>query len=488
MLAGGFSFAASAAKRDDLPFAGLLDVAKLIRTREISPVELTKAQLARIEALDGKLHSYARVMAERALAAAKKAEAEIMAGRYLGPLHGVPIAVKDLYYTAGAVTAAGCKVMSKNLSKFDATVVARFNKAGAVLLGKLHTTEGAMSGYQREFPVPRNPWGADRWPGVSSSGSGVATAAGLCYGSLGSDTGGSIRYPAAANGIVGLKPTYGRVSRYGVWPLAPSLDHVGPMTRRVADAAAMLQAIAGYDMQDSTSLSDPVPDYLAEINRGIKGVRLGFDEAYTSEDVPAHVAAGVRTALGVLEKLGGRVVPVKIPRLVHSSIWYTITTAETAAVHEATYPSRAGDYGKGFGGVLEYGRKLTGVQVAQANVWRAEYCGQIRQAFRGIDLLVCPSMASEAFVYDPSWAYEGLNPAAGRIDGVANRFFSVSNRFTEAHDFTGYPTLSLPCGMSPDRMPLSVQLVGHPLAESLLCRAGQAYESATEWHTKHPSL
>ena len=254
-----------------LHYMTITELAGLIRSGDLSPVEATQAQLDRIVRLDGHLKSYATVMADHAMLQARRAEQEIADGDYRGPLHGVPIAVKDLCFTTGVRTMGGSKVYAEHVPSFDSTVVTRFEAAGAVLLGKLNLTEGAMGGYNPELQIPLNPWDNDRWTGSSSSGSGSATAAGLCYGSLGSDTGGSIRFPAAACGIVGIKPTWGRVSRYGVLALAESLDHVGPMTRSVADAAVILQAIAGYDPNDPTSLSDPVPDYMDGIGAGIEG-------------------------------------------------------------------------------------------------------------------------------------------------------------------------------------------------------------------------
>src|SRR5256885_4595118 len=247
-------------------YATLLEVADAIRTRKTSPVELTRALLRRIDQLESSLHSYARVTPELALAHAGKAEAEIASGLYRGPLHGIPIAVKDICNTAGVVTAAGTVIHADHVPTFDATVVKRLTEAGAVLLGKLQLTEGAFVTHHPSITTPRNPWNADYYAGASSSGSGVATAAGLCFGSLGSDTGGSIRFPCAANGITGLKPTWGRVSRYGVFALAESLDHIGPMTRSAADAGALLGAIAGPDANDPTTLTALVPDYLAGLD------------------------------------------------------------------------------------------------------------------------------------------------------------------------------------------------------------------------------
>ena len=473
-----------------LHYLSLMEIAERIRRRELSPVETTKAQLARIENLDGKLNAYSLVLPERALKAARQAEAEISSGHYRGPLHGVPVAVKDLLFTKGIVTKGGCKALSSVVPEYDATVLERLESAGAVLLGKLNLTEGAMAGYHPDFKVPRNPWDANRTPGISSSGPGVATAAGLSFGTIGTDTGGSIRLPSAANGIVGLKPTRGRVSRYGVLPLAVSLDHVGPMTRRVADAAAMLSAVAGEDTNDPTTISGSAPDYLKDLGKGVKGLRLGFDDAYATEGAPAHVAAAIRQAVVELEKLGANVIPVQMPAMDSNVLgaWFVLTAVEAVVAHERTYPSRAKDYGVYFRALLETGTRTSGGEYARACAIRAEFNGRLRRAFQTFDVLACPSAIAEAPVYDPGKASGGEDSAARTVAGIPLAWLMGSGRFTFPYDYCGYPTLSLPCGFSPDGMPLSLQLVGHPLSESLLCRTGHAYESATTWHQRFPSV
>ena len=293
---------------DDLAYATIEELAPRIASGELSPVALTQAQLDRIEAHDGRLKSYATVMADSALAEAQQAADEIAAGNYRGPLHGIPIAVKDLCYTTGVRTMGGTKVLEDLVPDFDSTVVARFKDAGAVMLGKLNLTEGAMAGYNRARQVPVNPWDAGRWAGVSSSGSAVATAAGLCYASLGSDTGGSIRTPSAACGIVGLKPTWGRVSRYGVLDLAQSLDHVGPMCRSTWDCAVTLEVIAGDDPNDPTTLPEPAPAMLDGIDGGVAGMRIGYDERYATEDVIPPIAEAVAASVETLASLGAEIV------------------------------------------------------------------------------------------------------------------------------------------------------------------------------------
>jgi amidase len=331
----------------DQYYATLLETADAIRLRKISPVELTNAMLDRITRLDPSLHSYATVTPELALAQAQRAEGEIAAGRYRGPLHGIPIAVKDIYNTAGIVTTSGMAIYASHKPTFDATVVKRLANAGSVLLGKLQLTEGAFAKHHPGVKVPRNPWNADYYAGASSSGSGVATAAGLTFGSLGSDTGGSIRYPASANGVTGLKPTWGRVSRYGVFPLAPTLDHAGPLTRSAADAGAMLGVIAGRDVGDPTTLVAPVPDYLADLEKGVRGLRIGVDPAYNERGVDADIVGALRETRRMLQKLGATIEEVKFPD--HQAVtagWGTIAGVEAAINHSATFPLRASEYGQ----------------------------------------------------------------------------------------------------------------------------------------------
>ena len=460
-----------------LHFKTITEVAALIKSKQLSPVEVVSAMLKRIEKLDVRYKSYATLMADHAMAAAKAAEQEIVSGNYRGPLHGVPVAVKDLCFTTGVRTMGGTKALANHVPDFDSTVVARLESAGAVLLGKLNLTEGAMGGYNPEFDVPQNPWNADRWTGSSSSGSGVATAAGLCFGSLGSDTGGSIRFPAAACGVVGLKPTWGRVSRYGVLALAESLDHVGPLTRSSADAGIMLQAIAGEDSNDPTTLSDAVPDMLDGIAQGVRGVRIGLDEKYATNGVDPELAEAVLAGIKVLEGLGAEIVEVQMPDIdSYVPAWPVLCSAEAVAAHQATYPSRRDDYGPWFRGWLDMGAKVTGAEYARANNMRAECNGLIRRVFERIDVLACPSMIAPPHPVT-------LEKSYGPMDDMRGTAFQ---RYTAPYDFSGAPTLSVPCGLNSEGLPLSLQFVGKHLAEQLLCRIGYAYEQATEWNSMHP--
>jgi amidase len=463
-----------------LHFLTINELAPLIESKQLSPVEVTRALLERITRLDQRFQSYASVMADHALSAARAAEREIHQGMYRGPLHGVPVAVKDLIFAKGVRTMGGTRAMAGHIPTFDATVVARLHATGAVLLGKLNMTEGAMGGYHPDFAIPVNPWHAQRSAGASSSGSGVATAAGLCFGSLGSDTGGSIRFPAAACGIVGLKPTWGRVSRSGVLALAESLDHIGPMTRSTMDAALMLQAIAGHDSRDPTSLPEPVPDMVTDIASGITGVCIGFDSQYASKGVDPELAQAVLAGVRVLENLGAVIVPVELPDLArYLAAWPILCSAEAVAAHATTYPSRREEYGPWFRGWLDLGARVSGADYARASNLRNTCNGLLRTLWQPIDVLACPVTPTPPPPVTPEELY-GPMPDEGIDMGWL--------RFTAPYNFNGTPTLALPCGFSRGGLPLSLQFVGRHFEEALLCRVGHAYEQATSWHTLQPPV
>jgi len=462
-----------------LHFKTISELAALISTRELSPLEVTEAMLTRIEEQDSKYLSYATVMADQARAAAHAAERSISTGNYLGHLHGVPIAVKDLCFTKGVATMGATKVLKDHIPDFDCTVVQKLNSAGAVILGKLNLTEGAMAGYNPEFQVPVNPWGVNLWSGASSSGSGVATSAGLCYGSLGSDTGGSIRFPSAACGIVGIKPTWGRVSRYGVLPLAESLDHIGPMTRSVADAGIMLQAISGIDPNDPTSLPVPVPDMLADIDQGVRGLRIGLDEEYISGNTDRELVQSVLAGIKVLEGQGAVLVTIEMPDTsAYMEAWAVLCASEAVAAHEATYPSHRDAYGPWFQSWLDMGAAVTGAQYAKANNVRSACRGLLNNVFEDIDIIACPTMTNPPFPITLDEMY-----GATFLQELPDW-----GRFTVPFDFSGAPTISLPCGQTSSGLPLSIQFVGRHLSEALLCRVGHAFEQATEWHNLRPEI
>lgn len=473
-----------------LHYLSLRDVARLIESREVSPVELTQLMLDRIDTLDSRLHSYATVMRDQALSAARRAEHEIAAGNYRGPLHGVPVAVKDLCYTQGVRTMGGLQVKRDFVPSFDATVVSRLEQAGAVLLGKLSLTEGAMAGYHRDFDIPVNPWGDTWWAGVSSSGSGVATAAGLCFAALGTDTGGSIRFPSMANGIVGLKPTYGRVSRHGVLPLAESLDHVGPMARSVADAAIVLEAIAGFDANDATSLRAPVPNLREQLERGVTGLRIGFDRAYALDGVDRGLARAIEAAAAELQRLGAEIVNVQIPELSEVlATWPVICRAEAAEAHRADYPSRANEYGEYFREFLAMGASVDAATLANARAVRREFSARFRDVLSTVDAVLSPA-AGAPFEMPRDVQYQSLTAWSAEFARRTQRLGATKpiTAFTFPHPLAGTPALALPCGVSDSGIPYTMQLAGSPLSEAMLCRIGQTYENATGWHHLRPPV
>lgn len=462
----------------ELHYLELTELTRRIHAGEISSVEATRAQLSRIETLDRRLRSYALVTAELALEQAGQADAEIRRGEIKGPLHGAPIAVKDLCWTKGIPTAAGMTIHKHFVPDRDATVVSRLRAAGTVLLGKLQMTEGAYAEHHPSIPPPLNPWHPDHWVGASSSGSGVATAAGLCYGSLGSDTGGSIRFPSAANGITGLKPTWGRVSRHGAYELAATLDHIGPMTRSAADAAAMLGAIAGADPDDPTASQAPVPDYLAGMRRGLQGVRVAVDQDWNTTGVHPDAARAVEQAVAVIAGLGAEIRPVRFPNAeAVIADWIPYCAIETAVAHEETYPSRKSEYGSVLAGLIETGRSQSGMDYQKMILRRNEFRGRVARFFETADLLVVPAQP---------YASPTLAELAAMVQEPDK--LSALLRFTAPFDMSGNPTITLPCGFTGHGTPLGVQFVAPHFAEDLLCGAGFAYQEATDWHHRHPVL
>jgi amidase len=462
--------------RDALHYLELTELAARIRTRQVSPVAVLRAQLDRIRALDGALHSYALVMADAAMAQAEAAQTEIAAGRHRGPLHGVPIAVKDLCFTAGFATAGGMAIHKHHIPAEDATVVRRLKEAGAVLLGKLQLTEGAYSDHHPSITPPRNPWHADHWPGMSSSGSGVATAAGLCYGALGSDTGGSIRFPSAANGLTGIKPSWGRVSRHGVFELAASLDHVGPMARSAVDAGVLLGAIAGSDENDPTAARDPVPDYLATADHGVRGLRIGIDAAWNGDGVDPSTQAMLKDAAETLRALGARLVDLRFPDVTQAvADWFALCAVEAAVAHEGTWPSRNDAYGPVLASVIESGHAVSGTGFQKIQLRRMALRGRVSALFAGIDLLLIP-------------VHPFASPTVATIQtlGETPTLVSALLRYTAPFDMTGHPTITLPGGFTDAGMPLAFQLVAAHMDEATLVRAGAAFQGVTAWHRRHP--
>lgn len=467
----------------DLHYLPLYQVAELIANKQLSPVELTRQLLDRIDYLDTKLHSYATLTPDLARQQAQQAEAEIMAGNYKGPLHGIPIAVKDLCYTKDIKTMGGLKLRKDFIPDFNATVVNKLADAGSVLLGKLALTEGALSSYHKDFDIPVNPWGEDLWAGVSSSGSGVATAAGLCFGSLGTDTGGSIRYPSMANGIVGLKPTYGRVSRYGVLELAGSLDHVGPMTRSVTDAALMFNVIAGRDDRDATSLDEPAALATDYANSDLKGVRIGIDEDYITTGTDPGLVNAIHEVIQALQSLGAELVAINMPKDDPMDLrngWVPVTAYEAVRAHAEFYPSRADEYGGYLGDVLKMGLEMSDQDYAQATEKRRQIVGRFESELDKVHAVICPSGGS-VFPVEKEIQYgdmESLKPVIRHFQG----------QFTIPADLAGTPALTVPCGFSERKSPYAVQFLGRKLSEGILCQIGSTYQSITDWHKQHPII
>jgi amidase len=463
---------------DEIAWLDLMTVARLIRERALSAVQVTEAQLRRIDALNPALHAYARTTPELALAQAREADQRQARGEPLGPLHGVPVAVKDLCWTAGIPTAAGMPIHRDFVPSVDATVVRRLREAGAVLLGKLQMTEGAFSAHHPDVTPPVNPWDAHGWTGVSSSGSGVATAAGLCFGSLGTDTGGSIRFPAAACGVTGLKPTWGRVSRHGAFELAASLDHIGPMCRTAADCGIMLGVLAGADPDDPTALQAPVPDLMAGPIDSLAGCRVGLDAGYALSDVEPEVATAVSQAAEVLRNLGAQIVPVTMPdvdTLVEN--WEPHCAVEAAAAHAPTFPSRRSEYGPMLARLLDLGLSLSAADYQRILLQRADHTGRLNAVLAQVDVVLMPAMPF----------------AALSIQRIANLrkepgYRKRLSRYTAPSDLSGHPTLTFPAGNTADQHPVAAQLVGAHLGEAQLIRIGRAFQAATRWHTRRPPV
>jgi amidase len=464
------------ATANELHYLELTELAARIRSREISPVAATRSQLERIASLDAALGSYALVMADVAMTEAASAEAEIAAGHYRGPLHGVPIAVKDLFWTKGVPTAAGMTIHKDFRPHDDATVVRRLKESGAVLLGKLQMTEGAYSDHHPSVTPPKNPWNDAYWPGISSSGPGAATAAGLCFGALASDTGGSIRWPSAANGVTGLKPSWGRVSRHGVFELAATLDHIGAMARSAADAGAMLKAVAGSDPKDPTALLDPVPDYLTVVRQGVPGLRIGIDATWNNDDVDPATRAVVSEAAEVFRTLGATIVDVEFPDVTQAvADWAPNCAVEAAVAHGATYPARKSEYGPVLASVIEAGRALSGIDYQKILLRRLDLRGRVAALFCKIDLLLIPVHP-----------FAPLALATIQTLGEQPDLIAKLQRYICPFDMTGHPTITLPGGFSDRGLPIGFQLAAAHLGEATLVRAGAAFQDATSWHRRRP--
>jgi aspartyl-tRNA(Asn)/glutamyl-tRNA(Gln) amidotransferase subunit A len=462
----------------DLCYLTIAEAAAGLREKKISPLELVNACLERIAAIDGKLHSFITLTADLALDQARQAEKELRQGRDRGPLHGIPVALKDLYATKGIRTTCHSAVLQDWIPDDDAMTVTKLYEAGAILLGKLGMHEFAFGGpsIDAPFPAVRNPWNIAHVTGGSSSGSGAALAAGFCYGALGSDTGGSIRNPAAHCGIVGIKPTYGRVSRHGVIPLSWSLDHAGPMARSVEDCAIMLQALAGYDAKDPASANVPVPDFRSVLKDGVKGLRVGVPRAnWFSENLGVHreTQAVFDDALKTLEELGAKIIeidgkPFSLARKANQ----TILVAEGYAYHEKTFQRAPQKLGSTVRRRMLEGAFLSAADYITALRARTRLNEQMLENFSRADIFATPTVAR------PPDAFDTMDPNEQNL----------RPSFTNPFNLTGLPAISVPCGFTEGDLPVGLQIAAQPFAEAACFRVAYAYERATEWHKRKPAL
>jgi aspartyl-tRNA(Asn)/glutamyl-tRNA(Gln) amidotransferase subunit A len=458
---------------DAIHYTTIRELAARYRRREVSPVEVTRALLARIEKLDPGLHAFVTLTPERALADARAAEVAIGKGD-TRPLLGIPVGHKDIYLTRGIRTTGGSALFADWVPADESTVVTRWAEAGTVMLGKLITHEFAF-GLQwpgHRFPAARNPWNPEHIPGGSSSGSGAALAAGFLHGATGSDTGGSIRGPAAFCGVTGIKPTYGRVSRAGVMTLSWTLDHTGPLARTVEDCASLLQAMAGHDAADPASSTRPVDDYVGGLQGTVRGLRIGVPRNYFFEDADADVVRAFEEALGVLRSLGAEVRDLTIPSFDLSRSFFLILASEAFAYHEQDLRTRPELYGEVLRERIMTGALVTGAEYVQAQRVRMQVCADVAEVMKTVDVLATPTTPKPAtpfkVAYDPDLAFPRSN--------------------MPPFNLTGQPTLALPCGFSASGLPVSLQLAGRAFEETTVLRLGHAYQQATDWHTRRPPV
>ena len=447
-------------------------------SKEVSPVEATEAYLERIESLDSKFRAYVTVTADLALEAAKRAEKEIARGDYRGPMHGVPVAVKDQIHTEGILTTGGSPVFNDFVPTVDATVIANLKAAGAVLLGKLNMTEFATTGLSHQFDPPRNPWDLERSTGGSSSGSGAATAAFLCATALGEDTGGSVRFPASWCGLAGLRPTWGRVSRYGVMPGMRSMDTIGPLGRTVEDCAITLAAIAGHDPKDRLSSHEPVPDYRAALTGGIKGLRVGIvrELLYTGL-VEEEVRQAVLAAAAKMSEMGARVEELSIPLAANAGTISGAIRVEAPVTYRELLRDRPKDIAHDnriaylVGSIMPASVYYKGLRL------RSLLRDQVLAALGGVDLLLSPTSGVAAQLLEPDPVIDGKGKG-NRIPWLLTTTFSLAN----------VPALSVPCGFTATGLPIGLQIAGRPFDESTVLRAGHVYEQETGWYSRRPDV
>ena len=485
----------------ELPFLTIKEASELLKKKEISPVELTQSILDRINDKDDNLNTYVTVLADKALESAKQAEAEITAGNYLGPLHGIPLGLKDIFITKDITTTCGSKMLENFIPPYDATVTQKLLSSGAVILGKNNMDEFAMGSSTETsyFGPTRNPWDLERVPGGSSGGSASATAASLCLGSVGTDTGGSIRQPAALCGVVGMKPTYGRVSRFGMIAFASSLDQAGPITKTVEDTAIILNAISGPDPNDSTCLNVPVPDYTKSLNNDLKGLKIGIPKEYFVEGMDKDVEDASRKAISAMENLGAEIVEISLPHTEYAVLTYYIIAPSEASSNLARYDGVK--YGfraegaeslrdmyfktraQGFGDEVKR-RIMLGTYALSSGYYDAYYLkaqkvrtlikNDFDEAFKIVDAIAAPTTPEVAFkigekTQDPIKMY-------------------LSDVLTIPCNIAGLPGISVPCGFSSNGLPIGIQVLGKPFDEETVIHVAHAYEQSTNWGDKRPEV
>src|SRR5712691_3498271 len=461
----------------DVAFLTIAELQRLYARHELSPVEATKALLARIVAHNGKLHSFLRLTEEAALAEAGVAERELMAGTNRGPMHGIPYALKDIVETEGILTTGHSKLRQDHVPAQDAELVARLKAGGGIMLGKLATWEFALGGTSWDLPWPPalNPWNPDHLPGGSSSGAGAAVAAGFVPAAVGTDTGGSIRGPAAVCGLAGLKPTYGRVSRRGVFPNTFSMDHCGPLTRSAEDIALFLGVIAGFDPEDPGSEDVAVPDYRTELDGGVRGLRLGLvDDWVSGANVHPDLAPAIETAVAVLREAGAIVEPIRLSSLRdYTDCKTTISSVELYAIHEHDLKTRPQDFGRILRNRVLPGALIRAEDYLEALRWRTALAREQARALQQVDAFITAAALNVADPADPN---------------LPDRLVSAPS-ITMPFSVGGLPALAVPCGFSSrEGLPLSLQIAAAPFAEGLVLRIAHAYQEATDWHRRHPTL
>ncbi|MBL16876.1 MAG: Asp-tRNA(Asn)/Glu-tRNA(Gln) amidotransferase GatCAB subunit A [Chloroflexi bacterium] len=463
--------------KSELPFLSAGDLSRLIQSKEVSPVEATEAYLDRIESLDHRFHSYLTIMREQALADAGQAEQDIASGQHRGPMHGVPVAVKDQFWSKGVRSTGGSRILADFVPDEDATVIAKLRKAGAVVLGKTNMTEFAITGFSHRYSTPRNPWDIDTYTGGSSSGSGAATAAYLCATSLGEDTGGSIRFPATWCGLVGIRPSWGLVSRYGVMQGVWSMDTVGPISRTVEDAAITLGAIAGHDSKDPYSSTEPVPDYRQSLGGDLNGLKIGVITEFMESDlVEPAVRQSVSNAIATLGELGATVEEVSIPLSMDAGVASAVLLAvEPALAQQEWIKDRIQDYGHDVRLLLLTGSLLPAQAYYKAQKLRTLLRQQVLDSLEKYDVLVLPTSGKGAQLREEDPPITSKE-TAGRLAFLFTRIFNLAS----------CPAISVPCGFDDRNMPVGLQIGARPRAEETIFKVAHAYEQATSWHTMRP--